>query len=423
METREFAGKIQVLLETIGTSTGRGAVYHGLHDRLTLSSRRVCAFCAAALQHPVTAPLCRYSCCTATMNALSSGEPCFYRCWAGLLFVTVPVAPQQECRGGISVGGFHSAGEEDDIRQTLQQRLAPWRQADTGRFLKHLPSLRCISATELRGLGEFVLESTFSSGLNDSDFVRRQHERYVRQRRIAEAFEDIRTHAQAPPDLLAETSGLVRLLRPATRAEALAAVPTYLAGLLMAARWEAARLKAHLRVLLALITQQRLLDGASWAAATSREQRDLLRLDAASSVEECCDLVSRWVEESLGPSARDDSDGGSIGARTAAWLQAHYSEPVTLPAAARALGVSVSTLAHRFKDETRKTFRELLLEIRVAEAKRLLATTRLEINAIADACGFCDQSHFTRSLRHAINLTPGQFRRLLRVPDEQLRGG
>jgi AraC-like DNA-binding protein len=86
----------------------------------------------------------------------------------------------------------------------------------------------------------------------------------------------------------------------------------------------------------------------------------------------------------------------------------------------KALGVSSSTLVHRLQQEVGKTFKEILTEIRISEAKKLLATTALDISGIGDACGFFDQSHFTRELKRSINLTPGAFRKLLRVPADAL---
>ena len=128
-----------------------------------------------------------------------------------------------------------------------------------------------------------------------------------------------------------------------------------------------------------------------------------------------------WIQLFFRGQEREEHDGRSLSERTLSWLQSHYQERVTLAAAALAIGASTSTLVHRLRRETGKTFKQLLTEIRIAEAKKLMATSALEISAIADHCGFFDQSHFTRELKRAINLTPGEFRKLLRVPDEALR--
>ncbi len=413
--------QIVTVLGLIDRISERGAVYHGLHERILLQNRSVNAFCRLCLEHPVTAPFCRFSCCDATLNALSSGEPHYYRCWAGLLFVTVPIAPHNRCCGGISLGGFYAEGEKEDIRATLHERLGPWTRVDLQPFFDRLGSLREITPGSLHGLGFLVMETTFSSGLNSSDFFRAQNDKYRQQRRIAEAYGDIRQAAPSTPDVLADTTHLVALLHRRDEEGAHEFVSRYLARLLMASNWDLTKLKAHIRVLLAVLTSEDLLRDVPWAAATSRELRRMLRLERAETTEAACYEVSEWIREWFCGRAGEEDTRRSLGERLEHWLQAHYQERVTLSIAARATGASTSTVVHRLRAETGRTFKDLLRGTRIAEAKKLLATTSLEIADIADRCGFSDQSHFTREFKRSINLTPGQFRALLRVPEQALK--
>ena len=415
--TREIVG----ILQSVEKVTGQGATYHGLYDRTALTNGRVCAFCRQAIAHPVTAPLCRFSCCNAIIQAMASGEPYFYRCWAGLLFVTVPIAPQNKCCGGISLGGFYVAGETHDIAETVTQHLRAWPASDLNLFLGDLATLREITPSALRGLGVLVLESTFSSGLNSVDFFLAQNEKYLQQRRIAEAFADLRQRDTAPPDILGDTYQLVSFLHRNDSANAMDFMSRYLAKLLMASNWDLTKLKAHVRVLLAVMTSQDILRGTPWAVATSRELRHMLRLEHAQTTGESCHEAAEWIRQFFHGQDPAGQDGRSLAERTLSWLQSHYQERVTLASASKAVGASPSTLVHRLRHETGNTFKQLLMEIRISEAKKLLASSALDLSAIAEHCGFFDQSHFTRELKRAINLTPGQFRALLKVPDERLR--
>jgi len=421
MLSRALKEKIVGLLQNIEKVTGQGAVYQGLYEAVALSNRVVCAFCEHSLGHPATASLCRASCRNATVNAMSSGEPCFYRCWAGLLFATVPVAPQNRCGGGISLGGFRTAGEERDIRDTVSQRLAAWPAADVAASLSRLDSLRQITPSALRGLGSLILEMTFSAGVNSSAFFKTQNEKYLQQRRIAEAYAEVRDLNVSPPDLIGDTYQLVSFLTQNDKAGAMEFVSRYLAKLLHASNWDLTKLKAHVRVLLGVMTSQEILRGVPWAAATSRELRRMMRLEQAQTTEESCYEVAEWIQQYFRGADRAESDGRSLAERSAEWLQAHYMENVSLADLARAVGAGVSTLVHRLRRETGRTFKGLLHEIRLSEAKKLLATTSLELSDVADRCGFFDQSHFTREFKKGINLTPGQFRRLLRMPEDALR--
>jgi|GEM_PF-1027676 AraC-like DNA-binding protein len=420
MKENNTVSKTDRLLDEIGQLTGQGALYHGLYEPQLLLNNKVCPFCRHALSHPVAASLCRIACCNSTVHATASGEPHFYRCWANLLFITIPIAPHNKCCGGVELGGFCIAGEENDIRDAVTQIAGTWPNTDPKAFLKLIPTLHQITPSALRGLGTLAMETSCSSGVNSSEFFRRQNEKYLQQRRIAEALADIRQQETTPPDILGDTYQLLSCLDQNDKPGAMAFVSKYLAKLLMASNWNQTKLKAHVRVLLAVMTSQNILSGTPWTVATSREMRQMLRLEHATSTEESCYEVAEWIKEYFEGKDPSAQDGRPLSERVTNWQQSHYQESVTLANASRAIGVSTSTLVHRLRREAGKTFKQLLTEIRLSEAKKFLATTSLDISEIGDTCGFFDQSHFTREFKRAINLTPGEFRKLLRVPDEAL---
>ena len=53
---------------------------------------------------------------------------------------------------------------------------------------------------------------------------------------------------------------------------------------------------------------------------------------------------------------------------------------------------------------------------RMGRAKQLLPDPQLSLPDIALACGFGDQSHFSRMFSAAVGLSPGLWRRLQPVP-------
>jgi AraC-like DNA-binding protein/ligand-binding sensor protein len=404
---------LAALMAGIAEVTGAGAVYHGLHDRALSMNARVCGFCAHCVRHPATRAFCRYACCDAALHAFGSGEPYFYRCWAGLLFVTVAVAPRNRCVGGVSLGGFTAPDAAGDVAHALEQQLASLSRAERAGFTSRLPTLQPVTPAALRGLGMYALEATFSGGLNAPAFFRRQNEKYVQQRRIAEAFAEVRLHNPSPPDIPRDAYQLLAYLERNDRQNAMRHLSTYLAKVLLVSNWDQDRLRAHLRVLLAVLTSQDILKGLPWNVATNRELRCLARLEKAETTEDSCYEIAEFIKEHFGDRRLDDAGSGTVAERAVRWLEQNLQEHCTLAAAARAIGVSTSTIVHRLKAQTGRTFRELRRETRLAQARKLLATTDLQISDIASLCGFFDQSHLTKALRLGANLTPRQFRRLL----------
>lgn len=402
------------MLERFGDLTGEGVFYHDQEPGRVLMSDQTCAFCAYSLQHSVTGDYCRYACHGAAMQMLSSGEPHFQRCWAGLLFSAVAVAPRGAYQGGLECGGFIAEGEAGDIADVVKERLQAVPNVDAKPFLRRLSSLREMAPGAIRGLGMLLLETTLSEGINCSRLVRRANEQYQRQRQIAEAYALLEDRDVSPPDVLGDTYQLVSYLHRKDQAGAMQFVSGYLAKLLMISRWNLMRLRAHVRVLLAVMTSQAILDGEDWTSATARELLVMADIEKADRVEDICSLVADRVLEHFGEGNANEPRL-RLSDKVITWLQGHFHESARLEDAARAVGASVSSIAHRLPIETGKSYRRLRLDIRIAEAKRLLAETNRSVSDIAESCGFSDQSHLIRLFKEAVNLTPGQFRSMLTI--------
>ena len=75
------------------------------------------------------------------------------------------------------------------------------------------------------------------------------------------------------------------------------------------------------------------------------------------------------------------------------------------------LGVSRTTLFLKFKEQFDRSPVEVLVDVRVAHAKRLLEHTDLPIARVASACGYVDPLYFARQFRQRVGMTPSGYRR------------
>ena len=82
---------------------------------------------------------------------------------------------------------------------------------------------------------------------------------------------------------------------------------------------------------------------------------------------------------------------------------------------AKRVGVSPAHLTVLLREKTGRSFSELCREARIEEACRLLRETDRQIADIADACGFYDQSHFTRAFQAVRKTTPRAYRAQLKL--------
>jgi AraC-like DNA-binding protein len=77
---------------------------------------------------------------------------------------------------------------------------------------------------------------------------------------------------------------------------------------------------------------------------------------------------------------------------------------------AAAAGLSANHFSQGFKKVTGVTPHRWLMQARVDAAKDLLRNSDLTLKAIADACGFVDQSHFTKVFSRETGMTPAIWR-------------
>ncbi|MEV7598130.1 AraC family transcriptional regulator [Kitasatospora sp. NPDC089797] len=73
-------------------------------------------------------------------------------------------------------------------------------------------------------------------------------------------------------------------------------------------------------------------------------------------------------------------------------------------------GVSPSHFTRAFRASTGQSPHQYLVRLRLERARRTLLTTDTPIAAVAQLCGFADQSHLTRTMRLHTGLTPAGLR-------------
>ena len=93
------------------------------------------------------------------------------------------------------------------------------------------------------------------------------------------------------------------------------------------------------------------------------------------------------------------------------FVEANYSEPITLKEASYLAKMSVPQFVRLFKQVAGMSFVTYLIHVRLSRSVRLLKESSLTIAQIACEVGFSDQSYFDRRFKEAFGRTPRDFRR------------
>ncbi|MGR0065834.1 helix-turn-helix transcriptional regulator [Bordetella bronchiseptica] len=99
-----------------------------------------------------------------------------------------------------------------------------------------------------------------------------------------------------------------------------------------------------------------------------------------------------------------------------AFLAQNFQRNIALDQVAAEVHLTGTYLTQLLKQETGKTYKQLLDELRLEHSKQLLAYTDISMLKVAEDSGFLDQVHFIKRFKLYTGLTPGQYRRLHHAP-------
>lgn len=152
-------------------------------------------------------------------------------------------------------------------------------------------------------------------------------------------------------------------------------------------------------------------------SAFSREFRKLPFFDseAASAIASVMQFyvkgLVRELEEQCVLRFPEDSRAGEI----RKYLQTHAVEDITMTDLCCHLSLSRSRASFLLQQYFAKGFLEIVNEIRIQAAKRILLSTDEPIGFVAGQAGFHDEFHFIRVFKKICGCPPGRYRKLLRA--------
>ncbi len=104
-------------------------------------------------------------------------------------------------------------------------------------------------------------------------------------------------------------------------------------------------------------------------------------------------------------------DDSSFFADTVAWVQEHLDQTITVEALAARSAMSPRNFARRFQAATGTTPYQWLLRQRVQLAQRLLETSDLSVDSVAERSGFSTAANLRKHFQRTVHTSPQSYRR------------
>jgi transcriptional regulator GlxA family with amidase domain len=161
--------------------------------------------------------------------------------------------------------------------------------------------------------------------------------------------------------------------------------------------------------------------GAAWYMLTLAVIARFASPQQAMQVARChllsSDDVSAVAYASLtrGPRATDP-----VVSRCQVWAATNYHNDAPVTRLVALSGLPERTFKRRFTEVTGMSPLEYIHRLRLEEAKQLLESTDLPVEAIASEVGYQDASFFNRLFRRKVDLTPASYRRRFGALSQQL---
>lgn len=97
--------------------------------------------------------------------------------------------------------------------------------------------------------------------------------------------------------------------------------------------------------------------------------------------------------------------------KVVAFINKKYTDNITLDEIASYAAMNPSAFCRYFKDNTGKTLKQYITDMRIGYACKLLADDRFNISEISIECGFESAVHFNRCFKGVTGVTPTEYRR------------
>lgn len=96
------------------------------------------------------------------------------------------------------------------------------------------------------------------------------------------------------------------------------------------------------------------------------------------------------------------------------YIEQHYADDLNMAVVSNYISMNYSLFSYSFKQYTGSNFVNYLKDIRVREAKKLLAETDMKIIEISQKVGYDNEKHFMKIFKNTCGVTPTEYRKNMR---------
>jgi two-component system response regulator YesN len=363
--------------------------------------------------------------------AVETGQPFITVCHAGIVLVCVPIVDRDTVHGGIFFGKClwepptASLGRDvaSRLRETGVEGVPPLRVAgilpairgrdalatkEIAGALRRLPVVR---GRQIHSAAEFLFDLLYEVCGLDAKVIRWRRQRATQQSEIGQFIQERKKLGAQWRYPLESERALIQKVKIGDRTGAKEILNSILGTILFKDIGDLGILKVRLLELLTVLSRAAVEGGVDVHTMLEKNLAYVNKVMQIDTQEDLCAWISAALNEFL------ELVYSSLDARKMTqirpaidYIDAHHDQPITLAEIARASHLSVSRLAHLFKEQMGVTPIDYVTAARIERAKGLLLGTDQSCTEVCFQAGYNNPSYFTRTFKLFVGMTPRQFR-------------
>jgi two-component system response regulator YesN len=368
------------------------------------------AFCGIVQSSKVGLRRCNRERRRSLETAIETGQSYISLCHAGIVLVCVPVMDKDKALGGIFFGKCLWEPVTQILIRDVEKRL-DGIDVNRKKLTAAMRELPFIQGRKINKAAQFLFDLLYEVAAFDPRVIRWRRERSEQQSQIGEFIQEkkkLGTEWQYPLESERELMSKVKI---GDRTGAKEILNSILGTILFKTIGDLGILKARMLELLSILSRSAVEGGVNIDIMLEKNLNYVNKVMRINNQEDLCAWISTALNEfiELVYSSQDARKVSQI--RPAInYIDANYNKPITLADVAKASHLSVSRLAHIFKEQMGITVIDYLTSVRIERAKQLLLATEQNCTEICFEVGYNNQSYFTRTFKGFVGMTPLQFR-------------
>lgn len=342
--------------------------------------------------------------------SIETGQPYITLCHAGIVLGCIPIMHGDLPLGGLFFGKCLWEPFDETLEADVQKRLRGLHIYEH-EILETLLQLPVVAARRIHEAAEFLYVLVYQTADLDPHAIQWRRQRSLQQSQISQVIHETKLAEVVETYPYELECQLIAKVKIGDRTGAKEILNSLLGQILFHNPGNINLLKARLVELLSVLSRAAAQGGVDINALLSKNLEYINKVLTIDTQEDICIWISHALDEFI-ERVYNSQDAHKMSQLKPVieYMQTFYDQPLTLAGIAKVAHLSVSRLAHLFREQMGITLIDYLTNIRINHAKRLLLTTELNCTRICFEIGYNNQSYFTRVFKQITGLTPRQFR-------------